>query len=58
MLIMIILLYYEVKIKKVINIKTDKLPDDFGEVLYDGNYSFTMIIILMLVIVMVTLDGI
>ena len=26
--------------EKVINIKTDKLPDDFGEVLYDGNYSF------------------
>ena len=25
---------------KVINIKTDKLPDDFGEVLFDGNYSF------------------
>lgn len=26
--------------EKVINIKTDKLPDDFGEVLCDGNYSF------------------
>ena len=26
--------------EKVINIKTDKLPDDFGDVLYDGNYSF------------------
>lgn len=26
--------------EKVINIKTDKLPDDFGEILYDGNYSF------------------
>lgn len=26
--------------EKVINIKTDKLPDDFGEVLYDCNYSF------------------
>ena len=26
--------------EKVINIKTDKLPDDFGEVLCEGNYSF------------------
>ena len=26
--------------EKVINIKTDKLPDDFGDILYDGNYSF------------------
>lgn len=26
--------------EKVINIKTDKLPDDFGDILCDGNYSF------------------
>ena len=26
--------------EKVINIKTDKFPDDFGDILYDGNYSF------------------
>ena len=26
--------------ERVINIKTDKLPDDFGDVLFEGNYSF------------------